>query len=401
MSDVRVAEALRSDASLVLVEAPAGCGKTYQGAEYAKDLLPELLPGRLLILTHTHAACDVFAERVKGCGGRVEIRTIHSLVTEIAEAYHEALDLPADVPAWAMKQGGDGFGLVALKVADLLTSAPVIALALATRYPCVVCDEHQDSTRAQHQIILSMHHAGARLRVFGDQMQAIYLKKQEREASDKRWLELQNMADRHEKLETPHRWKESSPELGDWIGRARSALGKGDEIDLRGERPPGVILIRADNAAESPRNQYRCPNERRPIDDFVDSASELLVLASTNHMVGLLRPFFNRRIPIWEGHTRNALSTLVIATQQDGCSAVASAEALIKFVQTVARGFSDSRYAKILRREVAQECSTRRNGMPAKMQEMARLILGSPGHRGIARGLARLDELIASEASYR
>src|SRR5947207_12154472 len=84
MSDPEVAQALRSNAPLVLIEAPAGFGKTFQGAAYAKDLLPGLFPGRLLVLTHTNAACDVFADRTNGFGGRVEIRTIDSLIKQIA-----------------------------------------------------------------------------------------------------------------------------------------------------------------------------------------------------------------------------------------------------------------------------------------------------------------------------
>ena len=57
MSDESVHAALRSDAPLVLVEAPAGCGKTHQGADYARDVAAGQTD-RLLILTHTHAACS-------------------------------------------------------------------------------------------------------------------------------------------------------------------------------------------------------------------------------------------------------------------------------------------------------------------------------------------------------
>ena len=49
MSDDSVHAALRSDATLVAVEAPGGCGKTYQGAAYARDnfnRLGEKLPGK-------------------------------------------------------------------------------------------------------------------------------------------------------------------------------------------------------------------------------------------------------------------------------------------------------------------------------------------------------------------
>src|SRR5258708_2727841 len=96
MSDASVATALRSPARLVVIEAPAGCGKTYQGAEYANDIAENIDAGRVLILTHTHAACDVFASRTLGVGQRVDIRTFDSLISQIAAAYHPALGLPAD-----------------------------------------------------------------------------------------------------------------------------------------------------------------------------------------------------------------------------------------------------------------------------------------------------------------
>ena len=88
MADAAVAAALRSTAKLVVVEAPGGCGKTFQGAAFAADVSSTLGAGRLLILTHTHAACDVFGDRTKGLSG-LEIRTIDSLISQIAEAYPE------------------------------------------------------------------------------------------------------------------------------------------------------------------------------------------------------------------------------------------------------------------------------------------------------------------------
>lgn len=102
VSDATVAEALRSAARLVVVEAPGGCGKTYQGASYACDIATALGDGRLLILTHTNAACDVFAGRTRGLS-RVEIRTIDGLIIEIAGAYRHPLGLPEDIGAWARR----------------------------------------------------------------------------------------------------------------------------------------------------------------------------------------------------------------------------------------------------------------------------------------------------------
>src|SRR5262245_17827754 len=197
MSDSRVAEALRSNASLVLVEAPAGCGKTHQAAEYANDLLPTVVPRRLLVLTHTNAACDVFHARTMANGSQVEIRTIDGLVSQIAMAYHRALGLPADVAAWANDQDSSGFDQLAVKVANLLSRAPTIRNALASRYACLICDEHQDSSEAQHQIILHIREAGALARVFGDPMQAIYHGRKNAEAWDRRWAALCAAAKSH------------------------------------------------------------------------------------------------------------------------------------------------------------------------------------------------------------
>ena len=115
MSDATVAGALRTAASLVVIEAPGGCGKTHQGAEYAAHAAANT-QSRILILAHTHAACDVFAGRTASSRDRVEIRTLDSLISQIAAAYHAPLDLPADVDVWS-RTNEDGYNRVAVKVA--------------------------------------------------------------------------------------------------------------------------------------------------------------------------------------------------------------------------------------------------------------------------------------------
>src|SRR5882672_4406786 len=125
MSESQVTAALRSLSRLVVVEAPAGCGKTYQGAKYAKEICTSAY-GRVLISTHTHAACDVFGERTRGVGSSVEIRTIDSLICQIAGIYHAVLGLPADAGAWARTRK-NGYHQLAQKVANLLSVSPIIA----------------------------------------------------------------------------------------------------------------------------------------------------------------------------------------------------------------------------------------------------------------------------------
>jgi hypothetical protein len=91
MSDNSVPRALRSSAGFVLVEAPGGCGKTFQGAAYASDAAAEIDGGR----------------------------------------------------AWA-RWTTNGYALLAARMAEFLHSTSIVARALSRRYPIVICDEHQD-----------------------------------------------------------------------------------------------------------------------------------------------------------------------------------------------------------------------------------------------------------------
>ncbi|HKO43728.1 MAG TPA: UvrD-helicase domain-containing protein [Pyrinomonadaceae bacterium] len=401
MNDLGVAQVLRSNARLVLVEAPAGFGKTFQGCDYARNLLLDLFPGRLLVLTHTHAACDAFDSGTGNLHRRVEIRTIDSLITQIASAYHTCIGLPASVPTWAFQQGQEGFNQVAIKVARLITAAPMIAASLVERYPYVICDEHQDSSEAQHKIINSLYRAGALVRVFADPMQAIYEKPDEMGAWNRRWSNFQEMADEHVELETPHRWMTSAPELGDWVKQVRRSLRDNREINLSGELPRGLFLIRADNIAQHHERYILSTQDRHDIDSFVRRSSQLLVLATANGTVRALRAFFNRGIPIWEGHNRNALTRLFFACQQQAGNPGAIAAAFISFVQDVAVGFTDSGYGNLFRREVADSCAAKRRQKTAKIQKVARFIVDSPDHRGAARALAALSELVKTDNQFR
>ena len=76
--------------ALLVCAAPAGCGKTYQGARYAARAAIGLETGRVLILTHTHAACGAFAKATNHDRRKVEISTIDSLIVRIAAAYHRS-----------------------------------------------------------------------------------------------------------------------------------------------------------------------------------------------------------------------------------------------------------------------------------------------------------------------
>lgn len=401
MSDASVEAALRSDARLVVIEAPAGTGKTYQAAGYARETAAVLQDGRrILILTHTHAACGVFAARTAGMGSRVRIGTIDSLCAQIATAYHRALDLPADVTAWSRAQGPDGFDQLARKVQSLLTHSSAVAGALAARYPVVICDEHQDASDAQHGVTTALGIAGARMLIFGDPMQSIYGTAAERQAQQLRWQSLIRSADLADALDRPHRWESGSPALGAWILAARRTLADGDRIDLRGARPSGLQIIEAENQAPRHGSYQLGRDERRQIDAIVRARARLLVLSSHNATVRGLNAFWARRIPIWEGHTRDALSGLIAACRRHEDDAPAIARALCHFVQGVGIGFTATNYGNDLIREVETGCTARRRAKPALIQQLAGCLVQSPNHVGVGRALTMLHGFMGSEPTF-
>lgn len=401
MSDASVAAALRSQARLVVIEAPAGCGKTYQGAGYAYDLAPTLGHGRLLVLAHTHAACDVFATKARSASARIEIRTIDSLIAQIAAAYHTVLGLPADPSAWARRNPGIGYKQLAYKVAHLLDQAPMVAHAMTQRYPVVICDEHQDCSSDQHAVAMALHRAGAALRVFGDPMQRIFGgRADDAAAGAAQWSVLVKRADGCETLDTPHRWFPDSDKLGQWILAARETLRGGGKIDLRGALPAGLTVLVAENQAQRQDGYQVSTPDRKPIDAIVGARSPLLILAAHNATVNALRSFFNRRIPIWEGHTRDGLSALVAHIQQNKGDPTAIAQGMVKFLSEVAVGFSPTAFSSEFLKEIAAGCSARRRGKPATLQELGRYLLAQPDHHGVAAALHRLEALVRSNPAF-
>jgi len=401
MSDQDVEAALKSSAKLVVVEAPAGCGKTFQATQYARAAARDIGDGRVLMLAHTHAACDTFARGTRESCGRVDIRTIDSLIDRIAGAYHQVLGLPPDVGFWVQRRK-DGYDQLAAKVAGLLHASPIIARSLAQRYPVIICDEHQDASAAQHEVAMALHRGGALLRVFGDPMQRIYGSKGKSavEADRHRWEALKAEAEAFGTLDVPHRWSGGSESLGQWILSARSALRAGGQVDLRRNLPPGASVVFAENRAPNPTRYLLEPIDARPIYAMEKAKDSLLVLASQNATVDALRGFFGGRMPIWEGHVRERLLALVGQIEDGGGVPTTVAKALVTFLSGVATGFTPSAFGDILVSEVSDGCVSKRRGKPASLQALGRIILDQPDHKGVAKVLKRLSELSAADQAF-
>lgn len=400
MSDEAVAKLLRSREQLVIIEAAAGCGKTFQGAAYAQEIIGSLGDGRLLILTHTHAACSVFADRTSKARARVAIKTIDALIAQIALAYHKPLELPRDLTAWAWRNGGQGFEIMAAKVAGFLRHQPMVARALARRYPVIVCDEHQDSSVDQHSVVMALMSAGAVVRIFGDPMQRIYGAKGDKAAREDRarWDALKALG-ASEKLITPHRWEGGCPRLGRWVIKARENLEGGVPIDLANDLPPSVRVLAGNNTSPK-RTGYQLSKEHRvPIDKVLRTNAQLMILASQNELVTALRAFWWRSVPIWEGHTREALGSLVQTVGDGQGNAEALAQGVVAFMSSVAAGFSATSHGDRLVQEVRAGAIHPTIGKPANIQAVARCLLNNPTHAGVSEALSKICRLVEEGAA--
>lgn len=391
MSDDKAFEMLCSSEELVVVEAPAGCGKTYQGAGYANFASEQIDRGRILILTHTHAACAVFAGRTNKNRKKVEIRTIDSFVVTIASVYHNAIGLPQDVAGWANNAGSGGFAAVACKVFGFLNRKPKIASVIATWYPIIICDEHQDTSLDQHSIVMALHRHGSQVRIFGDPMQMIYSTGKQLTTDTQRWDQLKNLG-ASTKLEIPHRWRDGSTELGEWVQRSRHALLEGRTLDLT-DSPGSVRIIQADNEAKRHGDYQLNTKQRWPVDKAIDENDQILVLAAHNDTIRGLNAAFFRRLPIWEGHTRNPLQTLVKGLS-GADSAVDVAKLTVKFVDAISVGFTASSHTDRLMQELQEGCVKKTTGKPLLLQNLAKLLISEPSHLGVAAFLSKLRQYI-------
>jgi superfamily I DNA/RNA helicase len=74
--------------------------------------------------------------------------------------------------------------------------------------------------------------------------------------------------------------------------------------------------------------------------------------------------------------------------------------AVVSFMDAVAVGFSPSNFGNRFEVEVKARCVKLTRGKPAAIQELARLIVDEPNHRGVANMLKRLHELTQSDAQF-
>lgn len=273
---------IRGDEPILLINAPAGHGKTYEAAQAARDLAAALPNAhRVLLLSHTNAARHAFRAATMERSPRVVHQTLDSFAHALVETHATYLGVP--VPLYPDEPGHPSFTEMRQKALALLRRAPAVARAIALGHPVILVDEHQDSSRAQHELVRVIAKAApVRLRLFGDGLQAIF----DFEEPTVDWTALQQGTSSTE-LTHGYRW-DSIPELRDWLARARAALLSGEPIDLRDHPRAISVLVWEGSAPERGRRGY--PEECFRALRKLRNRDEIAVLVRDNaHAVGVRR----------------------------------------------------------------------------------------------------------------
>lgn len=376
-----VDERLHSEAPVVMIEAAGGCGKTTKAAKYANEAAERLTSGKVLLLSHTHAACGEFQRKCAALGRKIDVETCDSFCLKVIGAYAQPLGLPSPIESHLGRaDGGIPFSALGEKAAELFRRAPTLARAVAAHYPVIVLDEHQDAGIHQHETVSLLREIGnARLRIFGDPMQAIHPGNDNHYVD---WDALWAVADDRGLLEEPYRWA-AAPELGEWVMASRAALKAGNPVSLRDA--PACVRTISYNALAG-RERFRdVQTASREVHTFLNGAPDsAAILAFLGNMAKSTAQAGGWRAPLNEGAQLDELDVLIQALEAHPGNAQELAGAFLDFLAVIGVGLTAD-LSNGLRGRLGAAINHERAGR----NQIAWLgclepIYASPDHRGMA-----------------
>lgn len=384
-----VDEKLHSAAPVVTIEAAGGCGKTTKAAKYAAEAADRLSSGKVLLLSHTHAACGEFQRKCAALGKKIDVETSDSFCLKAIAAYARPLGLPAPIEAHLGRpEGGVSFGELSSKAAELFRRAPTVARAVAAHYPVIVLDEHQDASVHQHETVRLLREIGdSQLRIFGDPMQAIHPANDDGYVD---WDALWAAADDTGCLEEPHRWS-GARDLGDWVMECRTALKAGNPVSLRGA-PPCVSAVSHNELAG--RERFRdMRTASRLIHEFLDDAPDgAAILAFIGNMAKSTAQAGSWRAPLNEGAQLDELDVLIQAMEAQAGNAEALAGAFLDFLCVIGAGLPQAMCGGLRGRLGAAINRDRAGQNQLAWLDCLAPIYASPDHRGIAAAMRTIRD---------
>lgn len=208
------------------VLAPAGYGKT----EAIAQAVAADQGRRHLILTHTHAGVHALTNRLRSYGvstRSARVDTIASFALRWAASYPGTSGLPSAEPETTQEWIGT------YDAALRILARNEFVRAVRASYDSVLVDEYQDCTRRQHALVLALREV-LPVKILGDPLQGIfYFSASDGDAIVDWDTDVLPTFDPLPPLDTPHRWRTSSPLLAEWLIDARTRLIAGAELDLQ------------------------------------------------------------------------------------------------------------------------------------------------------------------------
>jgi superfamily I DNA/RNA helicase len=381
-----VDDALHSDAPLVVIEAAAGCGKTWTAAKFAKEMSARLDRPRVLLLSHTHAACGEFHRRCEGRGVRVDVETCDSFALKVVSPYATALGLPSQLDRMIGRAGGVSFAKLGAKAVELVQRSPSVARVISAQYPVIILDEHQDASTAQHELAMTlMRVGGSRLRIFGDPMQALHHGAADQFVNwDALWRDCRDRVE----LTVPRRWDEV-PDLGKWVTAARARLRSGGSLTMKDAPSEVVVRSTAGLAGRKKLKDHQLAN--KILREFLDAGTgRAIIVAHLGEMVRSLAQSANWRAGVNEGAVLEHLDQLLAEAEEEGATAATLASAFLAFAANIGSGFP-----KALRDGLAKRAGAYLNPQKAGSNQQPWLvalsaIYADPCHRGLAAAMEHL-----------
>jgi DNA helicase-2/ATP-dependent DNA helicase PcrA len=203
----------------------------------------------------------------------------------------------------------------------VLRKKPGLARAIACRFPIIIADEHQDASIHQHEILLELVRAGARLRLFGDALQAIltfdpYIPGWSTLIGDTPTFVVSGL----------WRWH-ANPDLGRWLASARECLIRGVPIPLGG-LPECVHVVRAVGPTRTTWHQH--PDVRSAIANL-EQDDGVVVAVRSNADASQLAADTDLRLLVYEGANPPQIDQLIEAVVGADGDAGNILDALIDF----------------------------------------------------------------------
>jgi superfamily I DNA/RNA helicase len=377
---------LHSDAPLVVIEAAAGCGKTWTAAKFAREMSHRLDSQRVLLLSHTHAACGEFHRRCEGQGLRIEVETCDSFALKVVAPYAAALGLPFPLDSSIGRQGGVSFTTLGVKAVELVQRSPSIAQLISAQYPTIILDEHQDATVAQHELVMTlMRVGGSRLRIFGDPMQALHYGSADRFVD---WNTLWGNCDARLELTAPKRWAET-PALGQWITATRATLRAGGRVVMRDASREVQFRTTTGLAGRNKFKDHRLAGEI--LRGFLDAgAGPAVVIAHLSGMIRALAQSANWRARINEGAILEHLDQLLGDAEAEKIDASTLASAFATFVTDIGSGLTKAMRARLNKRAGIMLDQGRAGTNQEAWLAILAAIYADPSYRGLAAAMELL-----------